>query len=704
MTLPTLLLLPCLLLLLALLLQSRRWAWTKAALLSGLLLALSAWWLVDQLSGDGFNAATVYHLYSGLEGAGIGDFTRPILGFAVLALLSLLPLLLVRLRRARRVRGGRGNAAFAGFLATFALAVLSSPLADDAQRLYRQSRPVDAGQVASEYVVPDQPLRQRRNIVWIYAESLERTYLDPQAFPGLMPNLSRLAGEGLDFRGIASAAGGGWTIAGMVSSLCGVPLTTARGDENSMGRMDSFLPGALCLSDYLGQQGYAVHFSGGADAAFAGKDKFLASHGFDTVKDQRYFRDKGVARKHFSNWGVHDDVLLDDVFDDFLRLSAAGQPFLLTALTMDTHHPAGHLPVACRDVRYDSRHGDIGLLRALACSDRLISSLVDRIRRSDYADDTLIVVASDHLAMPNDLSDVLAGLDRENLLLFLGAGLPPQQLARTGSTLDSGATLLQLLDPDIGELGFGRSLLAQALRPSASVAALTGDGARYPLYLGFARQLWTGTETRTLRIDDDRVVTGLQRIKPPVMLEYDAGWNIKSIVLEDAPRQFANNDPDNILAYVDRCTAFLDDPSDGEWCALVVDRDNGVKLYPDWQLQQGIQVDAPLEASADARPRPRPRRAQTLVRQTKPMAAGQYQLRLRTRNLPGHSFWLEAVSDDGKVIRAREWVQVDPDSRGGQIRLPLWLDTSVDQLVIRAWLDYTEELDVERIAVVPTPG
>jgi len=689
----------CLVLLIALLLASPGRARTHATLLSALLLALSLWWFVDQLSGDGFNAATVYHLASGVEGAGIGDFTRPILGLVALSLLSLLPLLRMRLHRSPQLR--HGGKASAGFAAVFAVAVLSSPLASDALRLYRDSRPVDPTQVATEYVVPDRSLGHRKNIVWIYAESLERTYFDPQAFPGLMPNLSRLAGEALDFRGLASPAGSGWTIAGMVSSLCGVPLTTARGDENSMGRMDSFLPGAHCLSDYLKQQGYAVHFSGGADSAFAAKDKFLASHGFDVVKDQQHFRDKGVARKHFSNWGVHDDVLLDDVFDDFMRLSAAGQPFMLTALTMDTHHPAGHLPVACRDVRYESEHGDIGLLHALACSDRLISGLVEKIRRSAYADDTLIVVASDHLAMPNHLSHVLAPLDRENLLLFLGTGLAPQQLARTGSTLDSGATLLQLLDPELGELGFGRSLLAQAPRPSASVAALAEDSARYPLYLGFARQLWTGTETRTLRIEDDQVVTGLQRIRPPVMLEYDTGWNIKSIVLEDAPRQFNASDPDNILAYVDRCTAFLDDPSKGEWCALVVDGRNGLTLYPDWQLQQGIQVDTPLETVADARPRPR--RALTVNRQSRPVAAGQYQLRLQTRSPPGHAFWLEAVSDDGKVIRAREWVQVESGRRGGQIRLPLALDSAVDQLVIRVWLDYAEEMVVERVALVPTP-
>lgn len=700
MTLPSWLLGACLLLLLALLLASPGRARAQAAALSTLLLALSLWWFVDQLSGDGFNAATIYHLSSGIQGAGTGDFARPILGLVVLLLLSLLPLLRMRLSRPPPSRHGGGAAA--AFLVVFAVAVLGSPLAGDTLRLYHASRPVDPARVAPEYVMPARPLRQQRNIVWIYAESLERTYFDPEAFPGLMPNLSRLASDALDFRGITSPAGSGWTIAGMVSSLCGVPLTTARGDENSMGRMDSFLPGAHCLSDYLKQQGYQMHFSGGADSAFAAKDKFLASHGFDSVKDQRHFRDKGVARRHFSNWGVHDDILLDDVFDDFMQLSAAGQPFMLTALTMDTHHPAGHLPVSCGDVRYDSEHGDIGLLHALACSDRLISGLVGKILDSDYADDTLIVVASDHLAMPNDLSHVLAGLDRENLLLFLGSGLPPRQLAHAGSTLDSGATLLQLLDPELQELGFGRSLLAPGAAPSASAAALADDGARYPLYLGFARQLWTGTDARTLRIEDDQVVAGLQRIRPPVMLEYDAGWNIKSIVLEDAPRQFADSDPDNILAYVDRCTAFLDDPSSGEWCAAVVDRRNGLTLYPDLKLRQGIQVDTPLETVADARPRPR--RPLTLDRHSQPVAAGQYQLHLRTRSAPGHAFWLEAVSDDGKVIHAREWVQVEAHGGGGRAGLPLQLDSVADELVIRVWLDYTEEIDVERVALVPAPG
>ena len=85
------------------------------------------------------------------------------------------------------------------------------------------------------------------------------------------------------------------------------------------------------------------------------------------------------------------------------------------------------------------------------------------------------------------------------------------------------------------------------------------------------------------------------------------------------------------------------------------------------------------------------------------MLAGQYQVRLRPQRLPSHPFWLEAVSADGKVIHAREWVNVAPGA-GDQIRLPMWLDTAVDDLVIRAWLDYTEEMPLEGIAMTRVSG
>lgn len=679
-----------------LLLASPRPAWLKAALLSLLLLALSAWSLVDRLSGDGINAATLYHLRAGIDGAGVADFSGYLAVFAAMALLSLSPLALAKVGRLRWKRFGA--AASAGFAAAFVAALLASPLYADGKRIWYQLRPVDYARIAPEYELPQRPLQQRRNIVWIYGESLERTYFDEKTFPGLMPNLRRLAGEGLDFRGIASADGSGWTIAGMVASMCGVPLTTAPGDENSMDRMGRFLPEAQCLGDYLRAQGYRNEFVGGADAAFAGKGRFLASHGFDVVRDATYFRERGVAERHFSAWGVHDDVMLDEAWDSFQRLSRAGQPFMLTALTMDTHHPAGHLPLACRGQHYrNDALGEVGLLDALKCSDRLIAELVERIRSSRYGRDTLIVIASDHLALPNDLSDVLAREKRENLLLFLGDGIAPRQVAASaGSTLDSGATLLQLLEPNQGTLGFGRSLLAAGAAPSASAAAAREHGKDYPRYLAFARTLWTGRDTHRLRIDGDgQVLVGVQQVRPPVLLEYDRRWNLKSVYLENTSRKFDNARPKNTFAYVDRCTAFEDGSADGDWCALLVNRDGGIQLYRDAQLRRGIAVDAPLDGRLQGPP-PRVRQPIMLTRESRRTQPGRYLLDMYAKRLPARPFWVEAVASGRNVVLAQQWVQPDAD---GRIRIPLGVDHEVDDLEIRAWLDYTEAVSPDDVAL-----
>ncbi|MGV8959939.1 MAG: phosphoglycerol transferase I [Stenotrophomonas sp.] len=682
-------------LLTCLLLVSAKWARLKAVLLSLLLLALSSWWLIDQLSGDGINAATLYHLRSDMQGAGVGDFGHYIAGFIALVLASLLPLLLLRVTRLHQQR--HGLPAFAAFACLFLAAVRFSPLYDDALRIHQQLRPVDYSAVADEYQVPVKPLAQRKNIVWIYGESLERTYLDEAVFPGLMPNLQRLAGDALDFRDIASADGSGWTIAGLVASMCGVPLTTAQGDENSMGRMGRFLPEAVCLGDYLKQQGYRSHYLGGANGQFAAKADFLASHGFDAVHDLAWFKQRDIGAKHFSNWGVHDDVLLEEAFQRFVQLSRAGQPFMLTALTMDTHHPAGHLPVACKGMRYASEHGDIGLLKALKCTDVLISKLVDRIRSSEYADNTLVVVASDHLAMPNHLSHVLESQRRENLLLFLGEGIAPRQLTATaGSTLDSGATLLQLLDPAINAIGFGRSLLAADATPSASAAAVREQGKDYPRYLAYARSLWLGDQTRRLRLEEGLVQVGVQQVQPPVLLEYDRQWDLKSIYLENTSKQFDDADPAHTLAYVDRCTAFEDASAEGEWCALLVNRDHGMRLYRDAQLRRGIAVDAPLQTFDG--PRPSVRQSRMISSEARRADPGQYMLELYARQNPERPFWVEAVSSQRKVVVAQQWVQADAD---GRIRMPLGLEQEVEDLEIRAWLNHAEELAVERYALLP---
>jgi phosphoglycerol transferase len=229
-------------------------------------------------------------------------------------------------------------------------------------------------------------------------------------------------------------------------------------------------------------------------------------------------------------------------------------------------------------------------------------------------------------------------------------------------------------------------------------------GKDYPRYLAFARTLWTGGNTHMLRIDGGgQVLVGVQQVKPPVLLEYDKRWNLKSVYLENTSRKFDSTQPKNTYAYVDRCTAFEDSSADGEWCALLVNRDGGIKLYHDAQLKQGIAVDAPLNDKLQG-PMPRVRQPIMLTRESRRTEPGQYVLDMYAKHLPARPFWVEAVASGRNVVLAQQWVQPDAD---GRIRIPLGVDHEVSDLEIRAWLDYTEAVspdDVPLALVRAVPG
>ncbi|EGD20743.1 hypothetical protein XGA_0569, partial [Xanthomonas hortorum ATCC 19865] len=175
-------------------------------------------------------------------------------------------------------------------------------------------------------------------------------------------------------------------------------------------------------------------------------------------------------------------------------------------------------------------------------------------------------------------------------------------------------------------------------------------------------------------------------VRPPVLLEYDEDTNLKTVYLENTSRQFDRTHTEGTLAYVDRCTAFEDGSADGDWCALVVGRQQSMKLYRDQDLTRGIAVDAPLDASQQG---PRPRVRQPIM------------LTQTARRRPTRAFWVEAVSSERKVVLAQQWVV--PDA-AGRIRMPVGLEHAVEDLEIRAWLDYTEDVSVDDLALVRASG
>lgn len=263
-----------------------------------------------------------------------------------------------------------------------------------------------------------------KNLVWIYMESLERMYWDPKVFPGLTPNLDRLRQQGLDFSGFETFAGANYTMAGLFSSQCGVPLFTSpfAGLDAVAGNdtdVSTFHPKIACFGDVLHRAGYTQVYMGGAPMVFSNKGLFFRLHGYDQTLGFVELEKQADGKLPSAGWGLYDSVLFPLALQRYRQLEAAGKPFNLSMLTLDTHPPDGRPSPGCPQYAASAN----SMLQAVHCTDYLVGKFIDALTKEPDWKNTVVVIMSDHLMMRNDAQSLFPkGYHRQPALLVLNAG------------------------------------------------------------------------------------------------------------------------------------------------------------------------------------------------------------------------------------------------------------------------------------------
>ncbi|MDG1462998.1 MAG: sulfatase-like hydrolase/transferase [Gammaproteobacteria bacterium] len=371
------------------------------------------------MQGVGYTEAFFFHLNIGTLPQALSSYQVPaILGFLGLILSTALPLVIpvVVVPRALRLLPLP-----IAFLAVF---LSSAPLWSFVSYLLVANE-IDVSNQYGLYVESDGGLHSsdkglfsddRKNIILIYAESLESIYLDTAIFPqDYLPKIKRLAADAHMFSNMQQIAGTGWTIGGMVASQCGFPLMASvhSTGNSTIASVEKPYPDSTCLGDILADRGYKSVFMGGADLAFAGKGNFLSAHGYHEVLGREQLASKLEDPDYLSLWGLYDDSLFALAGEKFKELEKSSQPYLLTLLTVDTHHPNGYPSRSC------SQEFDDDMGNSLRCSDLLISEFIRHVRNNADMERTLIVLFSDHLSMRNSLWPVLNENHAARKLLFM---------------------------------------------------------------------------------------------------------------------------------------------------------------------------------------------------------------------------------------------------------------------------------------------
>ncbi|MCH8564342.1 LTA synthase family protein [Nesterenkonia sp. LB17] len=268
----------------------------------------------------------------------------------------------------------------------------------------------------SEYDLSDHYLQpritgdeQKRNVVLIYLEAGEATLEDEalfekDAFAPLKDVTAADAGW-QSVEDLRQYEGGGWTMSGLTSTQCGIPLAgaTSAASSGALGELregdEAYLGGTTCLGDVLDDHGYTNVFLGGASSSFAEKDNFLASHGYTQIKGLADWRAAGESASSFrSDWGLSDQRLMARAKDELDELHAdsvrTGAPFNLSVLTLDTHEPV-HVFDYC-DVDTQDQATSV-----FSCSMAQVAGFVEHMEEQGYLEDTAVVIMGDHLKPVN---------------------------------------------------------------------------------------------------------------------------------------------------------------------------------------------------------------------------------------------------------------------------------------------------------------
>lgn len=439
--------------------------------------ALSARWALTTWSNLKMEEM-IFELRAPLKGTGGGMIRAYVLNAIVPSVVICAVLLLIS--RILKKKGKKQTALIAGMLIG-AAAALAVSLTIFWQRVevgkWLRGLGDESNFIEENYADPNEVTitfpEKKRNLVYIYLESMETTFADPEnggAFEkNVIPELTELAEENEDFSGPDTALNGGismpgttWTMGAIFAETSGLPLKLAIG-ANAMDTMDSFFPQIRTLGDILEEAGYRQRFVLGSDVTFGGRRLYFTDHGDYEFEDYVYAKEQGLIPEDYNVfWGYEDEKLFTFAKDSLTKMAAeseeSGEPFNFTLLTVDTHFEDGYVCELCGDEFGDNQYANV-----FACSSRQTTEFVRWIMEQDFFENTTIILSGDHPTMDSDFCvKIDPSYQRRVYTCVINSAkeMAPDAPARVFSTFDAFPTTLSALGATIegDRLGLGTDL------------------------------------------------------------------------------------------------------------------------------------------------------------------------------------------------------------------------------------------------------
>lgn len=314
---------------------------------------------------------------------------------------------------------------------------------------------------------------KKRNLVYIYLESMEMTYANRESGGAMMenyiPELADIAlenecfGDGEQLNGAYTLPGATFTMGALVAQTSGVTINENIVSNDTLNAKweseNNYLPGIWAIGDILNEQGYNQEFMIGSDGKFAGRSSYFSGHGNYDIFDYYTAIDKNyIDKDYYEWWGFEDKKLFKYAKNEIQKLSKEDAPFNFTMLTVDTHFTGGYVCDLCEQ-EYNDQYSNV-----IACSSAQVAEFLDWLSEQDFYEDTTVVISGDHLTMDSDyISKQGADLfDRRTYVAIVNGNAVNTQsnIQRKYTTVDLFPTTLAAMGVKIegNRLGLGVNL------------------------------------------------------------------------------------------------------------------------------------------------------------------------------------------------------------------------------------------------------
>jgi phosphoglycerol transferase len=224
---------------------------------------------------------------------------------------------------------------------------------------------------------------ENKNLIMVYVESLDQNFNNFKN-KNLLPEFSQFKNENISLKKFTQLNHIDWTMAGIFSSQCGLPL------KNYTILKENF----VCISDILKQNNYENYFLLGHESEFQNLNNFLMHHKYDFIIDKKYIEKNFNQDFKKSGWagGFNDEALF--TITNFINKNRnKNKNYFLSILTSDTHGPLGEFQNDCK-YKYPIR----SLEESVICFDKRLSLFLKKLT-TNQIEDTVIIVLSDHLLL-----------------------------------------------------------------------------------------------------------------------------------------------------------------------------------------------------------------------------------------------------------------------------------------------------------------